>query len=525
MCESLWYGMPITHLLAFVCLTYFANAWGALAPSDEDLTDQLTETVQFLSKGGYWGSVLVVRDGQVLLDRGFGDADYRDTPNTPETLFEIASLSKQFAAAGIYRLEMDGLLSVDDPVSRFFPQFVGEKESITIHHLLTHTSGISRKLGLPYTSDASRDELIELVASEPLDSTPGEVFVYSNIGYALLAATIEIASGMSFEDYLRTHLFAPAGLEHTGFIGDDRLRSMPMSSRLSTQGIGPLAVDWAWSWGYRGMGGVITNTHDLLRWHRALSTDQVLDASARDRLFEPFLKNYASGWFVATNELGMTRMYHSGRVAGYSSMMVRFGEEDSAIILLSNGHTNLSRVALALEELIYPAPTVSLTIDVRGYELNQYRAVVGTDEWAWRVARQQDALTLTLINLLDDAQIAQGTQIARVDVPLPVAKKLGNDLRRVIENKPADAKAQASTEIGIYLYAYEGKQSVAIEGVDFRVMPRYSGQDGDGNRIVDDRITFIAIDAARSFWPVMSKLSDQAAADLLEDIEDALGEP
>ena len=511
--------MPITHLLALTCLTCFTNAWGALSPPDEDLTDQLTETVQFLSQGGYWGSVLVVRDGQVLLDRGFGDADYRDTPNTPETLFEIASLSKQFAAAGIYRLEMDGLLSVDDPVSRFFPQFVGEKESITIHHLLTHTSGISRKLSLPYASDASRDELIELVASEPLDSTPGEVFVYSNIGYALLAATIEIASGMSFEDYLRTHLFARAGLEHTGFIGDDRLGSMPMSSRISTQGIGPPAADWAWSWGYRGMGGIITSTHDLLRWHRALSTDQVLDASARDRLFEPFLDHYASGWFVATNDLGMTRMYHSGRVAGYSSMMVRFEEEDSAIILLSNGHTNLYRLALALEELIYPAPAASLTIDVRGYELNAYRAVVRTDEWVWRVAGQQDGIRLTLVNLLDDAQIA------RVDVPLPIAQKLGNDLRRVIENKPADTQAKTSTEIGVYLYAYQGKRSVAIEGVDFRVMPRYSGRDDDGNLVVDDRITFIAMDAERSFWPVLSKLSDQAAADLLGDIEKALGEP
>ncbi len=150
--------------ISLIVLTGHPTAVSAQAdtPSPSQHPGQeLDSAVQRTSQGGYWGAALIVRGGEVLLYKGYGFADCQDTPNTPATLFEIASLSKQFTAAGIYRLAMDGQLQIDDKVSEYLPAFVDEKAPITIHQLLTYTSGIPSSLGLPYASDATRDELIE----------------------------------------------------------------------------------------------------------------------------------------------------------------------------------------------------------------------------------------------------------------------------------------------------------------------------------------------------------------------------
>jgi CubicO group peptidase (beta-lactamase class C family) len=230
----------------------------------------LDADVQRASGGAFWGVVLVAKGGETLLAKGYGNADYASRPNAPDTLFEIASTSKSFTAAAILKLEMDGKLRVDDPIAKHLKGVPKDKRGITIHHVLTHTSGLSPNVGVPYASTVSRPEFIRFVLSKPLESAPGEKFAYCNSAYALLAAIVEEVTGKSFEEYSRKKLFEPAGLVDTGFIGDEALDGARVTVRRERLRPGATARDWFWGWGYRGMGGVVTTAQDLLRWDRAL---------------------------------------------------------------------------------------------------------------------------------------------------------------------------------------------------------------------------------------------------------------
>jgi CubicO group peptidase (beta-lactamase class C family) len=160
---------------------------------------------------GFSGTVLAAKDGKVVLNRSYGLADREcSVPNSAETVFAIGSLTKQFTAAAILQLEMQGKLNAQDFAGKYLGDFPPDKAGITIHHLLPHTSslisdGASAKLPLE-----NRDEYVEAVKKTKLRSTVGEKFNYSNVGYNLLAAIVEKVSGLSFEDYLQQRLFKPA---------------------------------------------------------------------------------------------------------------------------------------------------------------------------------------------------------------------------------------------------------------------------------------------------------------------------
>ncbi|HTQ78447.1 MAG TPA: serine hydrolase domain-containing protein, partial [Thermoanaerobaculia bacterium] len=174
---------------------------------------------------GYSGSALVAQGGQVVLDKGYGLANREKAlPYTNETIFDIASISKQFTAAAIVKLEQEGKLKVEDPISKFFGPVPEDKAPITLHMLLTHTSGMPDVLGTDEYEPVSRQEMIRRALAADLVRPPGKKFWYSNAGYSMLAAVVEIASKEPFEKYLTEHLFKPAGMDHTGFHVADRER-------------------------------------------------------------------------------------------------------------------------------------------------------------------------------------------------------------------------------------------------------------------------------------------------------------
>jgi len=209
-------------LIAIVCCT---------ASGADELAQRLDKAVTRASGGKFWGVVLVARKGKTLFAKGYGFADYKQRPNSPQTMFEIASTSKQFTAAAILKLRMQGKLKLTDKLGKFFKNVPQDKRTITLRHLLRHTSGISGKIGLPYSSRKTKEQLATFVFSKPLVSQPGQKWAYCNVAYALLAAVVEIASGSSFEAYSKTQLFEPAGMTDTGFIGDKTLDAKRMSSR------------------------------------------------------------------------------------------------------------------------------------------------------------------------------------------------------------------------------------------------------------------------------------------------------
>jgi CubicO group peptidase (beta-lactamase class C family) len=217
---------------------------------------------------GFNGSLLIARGDEVVLSRGYGTADReRGTPFTAETPFYIGSLTKQFTAAGILKLEMEGRLRVTDSIGRFFPDAPADKRNITLHQLLTNSSGLWDMPG-GVDSLRTRDQAIRDILADSLRTAPGATYAYSNAGFVLLAAVVEIASGMPYERYLRDRLWAPAGMTHTGY--------RPPGVRVEELAVGyqggerwgnllerQLLPDGA-TWSVRGAGAMISTLGDLL---------------------------------------------------------------------------------------------------------------------------------------------------------------------------------------------------------------------------------------------------------------------
>ncbi|MHC4932954.1 MAG: serine hydrolase domain-containing protein [Planctomycetota bacterium] len=480
--------------------------------------EHLDRIVQRTAGGGFWGVVLVATKGEVILAKGYGFADYGSRPNTPRTLFEIASTSKPVTAVGILRLRMAGKLRLEDSIARFFKGVPEDKRRITIHHLLTHTSGLSPRVGIPYASRLPREQAVAHFLKAPLDSEPGEKFAYCNCAYAILAAIIEKASGRSFEIYMKKEVFGPAKLVDTGFIQDRSLDAERMSTRLSERMPGATAGDWHWSWGYRGMGGVVTTAYDLLRLDRALRGGELLDEQATNDLYTPALDGYACGWRVGTTARGTRKVQHSGGVEGYAANYLRYLEDDAVVVLLSNGKSNVHALTNAIEEHLFPPPHIRLTIDVAPYELSDYKAAEFSGTAAWKVRRAGGEILV----VLQDSRKKRA--VATIHLPEGAAGKLRSDLAAQLAGRRGREKKKLM-DAGAYLRPYnleEGKVEVS-DGLELRVMPRYTGRGRKGEPIVDERITFIVLDKKRGQWPIMAKMDRRSAQSLAKDLEKALG--
>ncbi|MBV8202499.1 MAG: beta-lactamase family protein [Acidobacteria bacterium] len=317
---------------------------------------------------GFSGSVLAARGGQVVLDKGYGFADAAaGEPYTAETIFDVASVSKQFTAAAIVALEMEGKLRVEDTLARFFPGAPADKAGITLHQLLTHTAGLPDVLGPEY-EPVTRDEMLRRAFAARLVLPPGKRFRYSNAGYSVLAAVAEVVSGRPLGELMREKLFLPAGMRHTGF------RLSFWDRRRLAHGVGldgpwgtpldhPWAPDGPW-WNLRGNGGVLSTTGDLYRWHVALAGDRVLSRPERDKLITPYVpegrhtpSRYAYGWSIAPGPHGGRVASHTGGNGVFDTDVRRYLDERMVLIASSN-RADFSAVAAAahLENRLFGLP-------------------------------------------------------------------------------------------------------------------------------------------------------------------------
>lgn len=272
------------------------------------------------------GTVIAAHGDQLSYCGGFGASDRAaGTPASCRTVYDVMSITKQFTAAAIVKLEAMGRLRVSDPISRFLgreqpvPQ---DKRGITIEHLLTHTSGLVEGLGDDY-DPISREELLRRAMESRLQAAPGKEFHYSNTGYSLLAAIVEEASGQTYEGFLARHLFAPAGMEQTGYVlprWPRHLVAVEYDSKGLSKGR-PLDHPWAADgpyWNLRGNGGMLSTAEDMFRWHRALLGDEILPPAARDKLFEPRVAepgsdtSYGYGWTIGDTPDGRLAWHDGG---------------------------------------------------------------------------------------------------------------------------------------------------------------------------------------------------------------------
>jgi CubicO group peptidase (beta-lactamase class C family) len=309
--------------------------------------DKLNNYLQRQTASGFSGTVLVVKQNKIIFNKTYGNAANFST----NPAFWIASNSKSFVAAAILKLQEQGKLSVKDPLTKFFKDVPNEKHQITVHHLLTHTSGLPHR----YAADGivEREKAVRSILDLPLSWKVGEGYHYSNDGYSLLAAIVEIASNRSFEDYMRGEIFKPAKLSHTGLWGYENKNTVaPVANLKNTENIRPTIYKAGKSvanWGYRGASGMYSTAPDIYRWMLALKKNKILKATSREQLWgkqilvEKISPNeeqfYGYGWAVRYKEDKRLYVRHTGNEdwLGHNSFMCLFENGDAYVVLSNAG--------------------------------------------------------------------------------------------------------------------------------------------------------------------------------------------
>jgi CubicO group peptidase (beta-lactamase class C family) len=330
-----------------------------------DLGHRLDAFMQSLAAGGFSGALLVAKDNEVVLAKGFGLADRENKrPVTTETVFPVGSLTKQFTAAAILKLEMQGKLKITDPIGKYFTNVPEDKAPITLHHLLTHSAGLESDFGDDFEK-VDRGEIIRRAMASKLRSKPGQHYHYANAGYSLLGAVVEIVSGKPYEAYLHENLFQPVGLTKTGYRlpgwrPDELAIGYERGKRFGTIVERPWAADGPY-WNLRANGGIHSTLADMYRWHRALEADAVLSAEARKKMFTPHVREggfgqsyYGYGWSVTKTRRGTTLIDHNGSNGIFYAEFRRYVDEGVVFYL----ETNLSelangRVAARVDRVIF----------------------------------------------------------------------------------------------------------------------------------------------------------------------------
>jgi D-alanyl-D-alanine carboxypeptidase len=325
-------------------LRYRAHGKRGAPPADAYLKEAITKS----SAPGM--SIAVLRDGQVILAQGYGLANVElSVPATKDTVYELASLTKQFTATAIMMLVEDGNLSLADKLSQFLPHAPAAWSNVTVRHLLTHTSGIqdffsvpslSSGSGFAWRSEYTIDEAIRLLFPLPLAFQPGEKWAYSNAGYDLLGMIIEKTTGKPYDQFLAERIFQPL--------------HMTATRRMNRREIIPnRAAGYTWeqnalrnseytssTWAY-AEGGLASSVSDMAKWDAALYTERLLKRSSLEQMWLPTrlddgtIANYGFGWNIGSDPL-RKQIYHSGNKPGFSSIIRRYPDDRITVILLTN---------------------------------------------------------------------------------------------------------------------------------------------------------------------------------------------
>ena len=310
---------------------------------------------------GFSGVVLVAQKGTVLLHKGYGWKDVKDkVPNDTSGIFQIGSVTKQFTATIILKLQEEGKLTLSDPISKYLPGYPnGEK--ITLYHLLTHTSGIDdytkhfKPLQFIFKKTVSKQKVINTVKNKELSFAPGTQFQYSSTNYYLLGLIIEKVTGKPYEQVVHETIFAPLQMTHSGF--DFRNLSDPgkttgysvfYKERQIRANDDDSTILYA-------AGGIYSTTGDLYKWIRAIANQQILTRQSWKQALTPNKGFYGLGWAIDTLH-GRKYITHNGITSGFSGLLLYFPDEDICLILLRNTTGSLWNTGVAVSQIIFNSP-------------------------------------------------------------------------------------------------------------------------------------------------------------------------
>lgn len=390
------YGSFLCVVLALVLWSGTADA-RPLGPGDLDAADRLVRSVYKDSEPG--AAVIVVKDGKVLLRRGYGLANVElGVPVAPDMVFRIGSITKQITAVAVLMLAHQGKLGLEDEITKFLPDYPTGGRKVTVHQLLTHTSGIKNFDELPELLDIEKKdfsvpELIALFKDKPFDFEPGRRFKYSNSGYMLLGAIIEKASGLTYEKFVEERIFKPLGMAQTQYEHNEELipKRVPGYAATPTGYVNAsylsMTVPYA-------AGALVSSVDDLARWDAALYTDKLVPREWLDKAFtgarttDGKPTHYGYGWSIGSYK-GHRSIEHDGGINGFGSDAIRLPDDRLYIAVLQNSERTPARdpdtVAFKVAALLIGEPIPeAVAIKLPEVILRTYAGIYRIDETSER---------------------------------------------------------------------------------------------------------------------------------------------
>ena len=385
------------------------------------------------------GTALVAEDQKLVYKGAFGMANMEwGIPNAPDTKFRLGSITKQFTATLILQLVEQGKIKLDGKLSDYLPEYrkdTGEK--VTIHHLLTHTSGIPSYTSQPgFFENVSRNpykvgDFVKKHASGDLEFEPGSKFSYNNSGYFLLGAIIERVTGKTYEQVLKENIFDPLGMKNSGYDHYDTILPKRAAGYRPTPNGYVNAPYLDMSLPYAA-GSLYSTVEDLYLWDQALYTDKLLTAESKALMYKPFLEQYAYGWVVRdasfkVNGLPVPLITHDGGINGFTTRIVRYPKEKNLIVLLDNtGSEYLERLSDSISKILYNQPydppkmsiisTLDNTIRQKGIDagIAEYREMKAKQSATYDFAEPE--LNRLGYNLLRSGKIKEAIEIFKLNV-------------------------------------------------------------------------------------------------------------
>ena len=380
------------RIILFVAIAFSAAAQEASLSSK---LDHASEAYQ--KNRRFIGAVLVAKGDKVIHEKGYGLANMEwNIPNSPITKFRLGSITKQFTATAILQLQEQGKLKVTDLACKYVDDCPDKWKAVTIHQLLSHTSGIPSYTEIPgfFSPKTARIplspvEIVMLTKDKPMEFQPGEGWKYDNSGYVFLGAIIEKASGEKYADYLQKHIFAPLDMNDSGYDVTSKILPNRASGYEPSGPAGFKNADYLDMSLPHAAGSLYSTARDLYRWDRALYTDKVLSKESREKMFTAVSRNYAYGWTVAPL-FNHKQIGHGGGINGFSTQISRFPDDDAVVIVLSNNMAGnpgaLARdlaatlfgekVTLPGEEKIVPVDSKVLDRHVGTYDVGPMKITV-----------------------------------------------------------------------------------------------------------------------------------------------------
>jgi CubicO group peptidase (beta-lactamase class C family) len=304
---------------------------------------------EFKDKNGPGGVFMVAKNGKPIYQKAFGKANLElDVNLTNEYVFQLGSITKQFTAIAILMLEEQYKLNIKDTISKYIPDYPSGNK-LTIHHLLTHTSGIKDFTKMKSLGDIAQKEMtpkmmVDFFKNEPVDFAPGEKFEYNNSGYILLGYIIELVSGESYEDFIEKHIFQKVGMNQSSYATDRQIINkraygyQKKENRYVNKTIINFSVPFS-------SGSLMSTINDMLKWQNALNKNLLLNSEHTKKAFSKYKLNngeeftYGYGWHIKEINGTLTRE-HGGSIFGFKAMGIYIPSEDIYIIGLSNCDCN-----------------------------------------------------------------------------------------------------------------------------------------------------------------------------------------